>query len=233
MPRMVLLSLAEQTRIHATRSRPETAAAQLAQIDALAASFERHELQLFAPYYQLKSAIATAYAAMAAFDDARAEQALQRAGRVARELNRGRETIIVLALQALLMHRGRKREARARLLEARDLASLHGLERLIRDLHPELVGLLGDSETESDKPGAPRPAAAARPATVVAGGLLTAKEAEVLQLLTNGLSNKLIARTMDISDETVKWHLKNLFSKLNAGSRRHAVDRARLLGLVT
>jgi len=31
----------------------------------------------------------------------------------------------------------------------------------------------------------------------------------------------------------VKWHLKNLFSKLNAGTRRHAVDRARLLGLIT
>ena len=47
-----------------------------------------------------------------------------------------------------------------------------------------------------------------------------------------GLSNKLIARSLDISEETVKWHLKNLFSKLNAGARKHAVDRARLLGLL-
>ena len=46
------------------------------------------------------------------------------------------------------------------------------------------------------------------------------------------MSNKLIARTMGISDETVKWHLKNLFSKLSAGTRKHAVDRARLLGLL-
>jgi len=37
---------------------------------------------------------------------------------------------------------------------------------------------------------------------------------------------------LDISDETVKWHLKNLFSKLSAGTRKHAVDRARLLGLI-
>jgi LuxR family maltose regulon positive regulatory protein len=37
---------------------------------------------------------------------------------------------------------------------------------------------------------------------------------------------------MNISDETVKWHLKNLFSKLSAGTRRHAVDRARMMGLV-
>ncbi len=38
---------------------------------------------------------------------------------------------------------------------------------------------------------------------------------------------------MDISEETVKWHIKNLFAKLNAGTRKHAVDRARLLGLLT
>jgi LuxR family transcriptional regulator, maltose regulon positive regulatory protein len=30
----------------------------------------------------------------------------------------------------------------------------------------------------------------------------------------------------------VKWHLKNVFFKLNALSRKHAVDRARLLGLI-
>ncbi len=45
----------------------------------------------------------------------------------------------------------------------------------------------------------------------------------MLRLLANGLSNKLIARSLDISEETVKWHLKNLFGKLNAGARRHAV----------
>jgi len=61
--------------------------------------------------------------------------------------------------------------------------------------------------------------------------MLTPKEAEILRLLDVGLSNKQIAKTMDIGDETVKWHLKNLFSKLDAGSRRHAVDRARLMGL--
>jgi LuxR family maltose regulon positive regulatory protein len=54
----------------------------------------------------------------------------------------------------------------------------------------------------------------------------------VLKLLADGMSNKQIARVMDVSDETVKWHLKNLFIKLDAGTRKHAVDRARLLGLL-
>ena len=54
----------------------------------------------------------------------------------------------------------------------------------------------------------------------------------MLRLLGSGLSNKHIARALEVSDETVKWHLKNLFLKLSAGSRKHAVDRARLLGLL-
>ena len=70
-----------------------------------------------------------------------------------------------------------------------------------------------------------------RPAVPLTG-MLTPKEAEVLALLDSGMSNKLIARAMGVSDETVKWHLKNLFSKLSAGTRKHAVDRARLLGVL-
>jgi LuxR family maltose regulon positive regulatory protein len=64
-------------------------------------------------------------------------------------------------------------------------------------------------------------------------GLLTPKEAHILSLLAGGLANKEIARAMDIGEQTVKWHLKNVFFKLNAASRRHAVDRARLLGLLS
>jgi len=68
---------------------------------------------------------------------------------------------------------------------------------------------------------------------VTPSALLTAKESEILQLLQKGMPNKLIARTLDVSNETVKWHLKNVFLKLSAGSRKHAVDRARLLGIVS
>ena len=64
------------------------------------------------------------------------------------------------------------------------------------------------------------------------GALLTPKEAQILGLLATGLPNKSIARAAEVSGETVKWHLKNIYGKLSAGSRKHAVDRARLLGLV-
>ncbi len=81
--------------------------------------------------------------------------------------------------------------------------------------------------------------AAARSVSLPAGdgaatsGLLTPKESRILSLLAAGMANKEIARAMDIGEQTVKWHLKNIFAKLNAASRRHAVDRARLLGLLS
>jgi len=62
--------------------------------------------------------------------------------------------------------------------------------------------------------------------------LLTRKEQEVLALLALNYSNKEIAKALGVSAETVKWHLKGLYGKLEAGSRRHAVTRARSLGVL-
>ena len=46
------------------------------------------------------------------------------------------------------------------------------------------------------------------------------------------MSNKQIALAMGVSSETIKWHVKNLFGKLNAGTRKHLIDRARMAGLL-
>lgn len=51
---------------------------------------------------------------------------------------------------------------------------------------------------------------------------LTEREHEILELLARGMSNKLIARQLDISDGTVKVHVKNLLRKLNLRSRLEA-----------
>ena len=58
------------------------------------------------------------------------------------------------------------------------------------------------------------------PAAVAAG--LTAREAEVLELIASGDSNKLIARALDISPHTVKRHVANVLEKLNLQSRGQA-----------
>lgn len=51
---------------------------------------------------------------------------------------------------------------------------------------------------------------------------LTSRELEILKLIAKGLSNKLIARELDISDGTVKVHVKHLLKKLNLKSRVEA-----------
>ena len=53
-----------------------------------------------------------------------------------------------------------------------------------------------------------------------------------LAFLARNYTNKEIARALDVGPTTIKWHLRNLFGKLNVGSRRHAVQRARMLQLV-
>ena len=51
---------------------------------------------------------------------------------------------------------------------------------------------------------------------------LTSRELEILNLIAKGLSNKLIARELDISDGTVKVHVKHLLKKMNLKSRVEA-----------
>jgi len=54
-------------------------------------------------------------------------------------------------------------------------------------------------------------------------GTLTAREMELLGALTEGKSNSLIAGELEISVNTVKFHLKNLYEKLGVQSRSQAV----------
>jgi DNA-binding NarL/FixJ family response regulator len=61
---------------------------------------------------------------------------------------------------------------------------------------------------------------------------LTPREIEVLRLLADGASNKLIAHKLGISDHTVKFHVTSILSKLNAGTRTEAVTLGVRMGLV-
>ncbi len=56
--------------------------------------------------------------------------------------------------------------------------------------------------------------------------LLTPREFEVLAALAEGLTNKAIARRLDISLHTVKFHVESLFRKLGARTRTEAVAKA-------
>ena len=77
--------------------------------------------------------------------------------------------------------------------------------------------------------------AAPQPHTAVEkgdGDLLTTREREVLGLLAEGASNKLIARRLGISVHTAKFHVRSLTDKLDATGRTDAVAHAARLGVI-
>jgi DNA-binding NarL/FixJ family response regulator len=74
-----------------------------------------------------------------------------------------------------------------------------------------------------------RPRPAASPALVEA---LTARELEVLQRLSEGLSNKEIGSRLGISESTAKFHVNAIAGKLGANGRTDAVVRAARMGLI-
>jgi DNA-binding NarL/FixJ family response regulator len=62
---------------------------------------------------------------------------------------------------------------------------------------------------------------------------LTAREREVLGLLGQGLSNKMIARDLHISEHTAKFHVSSIYTKLGASSRAEAVSLGARHGLIS
>lgn len=61
---------------------------------------------------------------------------------------------------------------------------------------------------------------------------LSARELEVVQLIANGLSNKLIADALRISSHTAKFHVANVCHKLGAGTRTEAAVQAIKQGII-
>jgi DNA-binding NarL/FixJ family response regulator len=99
--------------------------------------------------------------------------------------------------------------------------------------HPTLLSVLSQLDSPSaaacrlripdgDRRLAERAGLKPKSATQHAGDALTAREQEVLALLSSGLSNKEIARTLWIAESTAKVHVRNVLRKLGARSRTEA-----------
>lgn len=238
LPRLAMHSLAEQIRVHALRSRRDTVTRLVRRLDELAGAFEQEEFRPYVPQYRLATAIAKTYAALAESDLDGAQAQIDLADALANQLNRRRDAWTAKVLRAVLNRKRDPIQAVLLLAEAEGLAEIGGCARLLADTHPLAVQMAAGKSARTvgqrsePAPDAEAPVHAAGRPALLRCGPLTPKEAEVLNLLNQGMSNKLIARGMEISDETVKWHLKNLYLKLAAGTRKHAVDRARLLGLI-
>jgi DNA-binding CsgD family transcriptional regulator len=89
----------------------------------------------------------------------------------------------------------------------------------------ELVGADAVADVRVVEAGEARPSAGREVA-------FTARELEVLALLAEGASNKLIARRLGISTHTAKYHVASLLDKLDAVSRTDAVAHAARLGVL-
>ena len=243
MPRLVLSSLLGQVRAHVQQSRIATAADRLADAVALRAAFEAPAYRPFLDLVDRRLAVATAWVCLSSGDPAGAVAALAPLDRVKAGPGRSPDGLAARALQALALHQLGRPGARDLLTEVLSLAGLGGTRWFVENAHPGLASMVECAEQGTggslQPVDVPLPPAAARgnspPAADAAStsGLLTPREGRILSLLAAGMANKEIARAMDIGEQTVKWHLKNIFAKLNAASRRHAVDRARLLGLLS
>lgn len=105
------------------------------------------------------------------------------------------------------------------------LASLEGLQRgeaaMTRATVTQLMGIVSyqanaeEGERKSIK-----------------SDLLTEREIELLQLVAQGLSNKAIAQQLNISENTVKYHMKNIFQKTNFQNRTEVAAYAVRNGLI-
>ncbi|HEX3379344.1 MAG TPA: LuxR C-terminal-related transcriptional regulator [Paraburkholderia sp.] len=89
--------------------------------------------------------------------------------------------------------------------------------------HAAYIGTLLSAFDEVDNMPASLPSYAD---TKMAPGTLSARELEILGYVARGLSNKEIGRSLNLAPETVKWHMKNVFEKLNVSSRFEAVQSA-------
>jgi DNA-binding NarL/FixJ family response regulator len=61
---------------------------------------------------------------------------------------------------------------------------------------------------------------------------MTEREIEILRLIADGNANKEVAAQLSIAEDTVKSHVKSIFSKLNAKDRTHAVKIALKRGMI-
>ena len=241
LPRLCVASLGEQIRMQSLRSHREACSDLAVRLQTLLDTTPNCPGELLLPLLRVQIGIARAYVAAVEEDWPGVLEALEPAGTIALKLRRGQDDLRIKLLSALALKRtGRNGEDLLR--ESVEMAESLGQERILADTHPDLVDwarLLGGRRPEavtraaaSDSQDKAQPRSGSTQLRVNPSAVLTPKECEVLQLLAGNMSNKQIAQAIGISDETVKWHLKNLFGKLHAGTRKHLVDRARMLGIL-
>jgi LuxR family maltose regulon positive regulatory protein len=175
---------------------------------------------------------------------------------LAEKTGRTSQSIKILVLQALLLDaQGKTSEALTPLQQALQLAEPEGYVRTFVDEGTLMEEALKRSQSSSEGARGSRDqrlrtyvnrllAAFPEPRSWISGAgpgrvegseivePLSEHELRVLRLIAVGLSNREAADELYVSVNTVKWHLRNIYSKLNVRGRVEATTRARELGLL-
>ena len=93
------------------------------------------------------------------------------------------------------------------------------------------IGVWVGAKVFAGRPSAAAPENEGNPKARATLGM-TDREFEVLKLLAEGLSNKEIARKLNVSPNTIKTHVTRLLEKLDARRRTEAIQKARDLGIL-
>lgn len=209
----------------------ETSGPDVARLDsALAASagVER------SPRVRMRAALELARLSLARGKWSAASHSASRVAAEAKALRHQRVRIEALILHSLALHALGQAEAAAGAFEsAASLAMHEGFRRVFCDFGASLLPLLQMDDVVAPERRLTRvrdrflsavleDIHTGQQAQVVAPGL-SDRERMVLRLLAEGLSNKAIARALQVSGNTVKFHLKNIFFKLGVASRADAV----------
>lgn len=236
LDRPLVHCLAEQSRLALLQLDRATAAERMAQIDQVAVAYGQSsgflaEIPAIAALARVRICLADNY-------PARALEALKAVGSYAQRYQRGQLKVLALLLEVQAREDLRESEQVNTLLgEALQLGSELGLIRTFLDEGPLLQRLLlsfaehSPSEYLTDllsRFGGGDPASrGGKTSGVTAQTLLTPRELAILQLIHQAMSNKRVALTLNISLETVKWNLKNVYVKLGVSSRYDAISWAR------
>jgi LuxR family transcriptional regulator, maltose regulon positive regulatory protein len=174
-------------------------------------------------------------------------EALASVAERAREQNRMRSFLHSQLLRALALRElGEEAEAFGALADVLEWGAVEGVIRLFVDEGPRVAQLLADFLNSTTGVFAP-PSAVTRYAERLMSAfgdlersserarlkqLLTSRESQILREVSQGASNKVIARTLDISEDGIKFHLKNVYRKLGVNSRVMALTVAQKLDLL-
>lgn len=155
---------------------------------------------------------------------------------------------ILVLLSIGLNAYGEPDQAYGALGEALTLAEPEGFIRVFVDEGPSMAKMLYEALNRGITPEYVKRLLAAFPATQPEASVttknstgeqsglvepLSEREIEVLNLIAKGLTNQVIAERLILSPHTIKTHARNIYSKLAVNNRTQAVDKARLLGILS